>query len=487
MRYIGGTWQPVGATRFSPAGPSMIGLALDSHDDPYVTFNTNKISVMHYTGGTWQPVGSYNFSPDSADYPSIALDSHDTPFVAFRDMNQAGKASVMNYAVPIGPALCEATGSGLWSVVFSQCAAGDIFVIPTGATVVLDTDIDLSGDFEIQGTFDPNGKTVTLTGSAAQTITGNPLTFYNLVVNKTNKTDTVTVSGKLQVTKKLTLTKGKLKSASDYGDVEIGTEGTLELTNNITVGGTWINDGEFIANTAQVAFDGTTPQAIGGANQTLFYRWVISPTAGVFISTTPAVTDTVENYGVLSQTQTVGPSTVAQFLNVSGGKYNGIDIYTDADTDLGEVSVAVQGNTSQCTSDAGSPAYRHRCFYITSQNDGAGLSLTLYSTAGEDVVTNDDIYQYQNSFSIWAALTAACGSNPGDFCATSGDTSLDAGPNYFLIAGADSPTAVTLNDLSASSHSTDRAPLLMLLAALLGLGGLIFALRRSVALKRISD
>ncbi|MCB0148071.1 MAG: DUF11 domain-containing protein, partial [Caldilineaceae bacterium] len=115
------------------------------------------------------------------------------------------------------------TGSGLWSQVFAPCPTRCKRVIPAGATITLDQDIDLDGDFEIEpgGTFNANGKTVTLTGDQAQTLTGNPLTFYSLVVNKTNRTDTVTIVGKLKVTRKLTVRSGKLISASDYEDIEI--------------------------------------------------------------------------------------------------------------------------------------------------------------------------------------------------------------------------------------------------------------------------
>jgi len=393
-----------------------------------------------------------------------------------------------DYSVNVSVATCIATGSGNWSTYFAACPPGAKRIIPTGINIVLDTDVSLDGDLELQGTatLDATSQrhTLTLTGSGNQTLTGDPLTFYNLVINKANKTDTVSIVGKLKVTKKLTITKGKLKSASDYGDVEIGAEAILELTNDISVSGTWLNDGEFVANTYQVAFDGTESQAIGGANQTLFHRLIISPTAGVFITTTPAVTDTLENYGVLSQTRTIGPESFARFLNISGDKYYGVDITADATTDLGEVSVAISGNASHCTTDAGSPAYRHRCFRITSQNDGVGLSLTLYSTAGEDVVSGDDIYEYQNSFSIWAALTAICGSNPGDFCTTSGDTALDAGMNYFLIGGVDSPTVVTLKDLTAIAQPIDivvPAGLGLLLVLSIGVIGWRIARRAHVS------
>ena len=386
-----------------------------------------------------------------------------------------------------GGPTCSAIVSGNWSEVYAGCSPNAKRIIPSGITVTLDGDITLAGDLEVQagGTLNPNGRTVTLTGNAAQTLIGNPLTFYNLIVNKTNKTDTVTVSGKLQVTKKLTVTKGKLKSASDYGDVEIGTDGSLELTNDITVGGTWINDGEFIANTAQVTLDGIEPQAIGGAHQTQFHRLVIGPTAGVFITTTPAVTDTMTNNGTLSQTQTVGPSANVAFLQISTDKYQGLTLTTDAFTDIGEVTVAIRGNAAQCTGDAGSPAYRQRCFRITSARSEVMPDITLYTTTAEDTVSADDIYQYIDFIPMWASLSATCGSNPGDACSAIG-VNLNQGDNYFLIAGVEAPTAVTLRDLAATANSTAITSVFSLLAALVGLIGLFMAARHATA-KRITD
>ncbi|MCB0048059.1 MAG: DUF11 domain-containing protein, partial [Caldilinea sp.] len=62
------------------------------------------------------------------------------------------------------------SGSGNWSDIFPPCSGICNYVIPPGVTVTLNGDINLSGNFEIQpgGTFDPNGKTVTLTGDQPQ-------------------------------------------------------------------------------------------------------------------------------------------------------------------------------------------------------------------------------------------------------------------------------------------------------------------------------
>ena len=64
---------------------------------------------------------------------------------------------------------------------------------------------------------------------------------------------------------------------------------------------------------------------------------------------------------------------------------------------------------------------------------------------------------------------------------------LNQGDNYFLIGGVEAPNAVTLNDLSASASPIGTAPILILLAALLGLSGLLIAARRSTSIKHSSD
>ena len=92
--------------------------------------------------------------------------------------------------VPLAtPVVCNASNSGNWSNPETWSCGhvpipGERVIISPGMTITLDQDIELTGDLEIQpgGTLNPNGKTVTLTGNAPQTLTGNPLTFYRLVL-----------------------------------------------------------------------------------------------------------------------------------------------------------------------------------------------------------------------------------------------------------------------------------------------------------------
>ena len=69
---------------------------------------------------------------------------------------------------------------------------------------------------------------------------------------------------------------GIFESASDYHDVTINAGTTLELTGNITVSGTWINNGTLTPSTHKVTFDGSSAQTVttGGTGLgNLFMMW----------------------------------------------------------------------------------------------------------------------------------------------------------------------------------------------------------------------
>jgi uncharacterized repeat protein (TIGR01451 family) len=229
----------------------------------------------------------------------------------------SGSASILaSTAVYTVTASSYPTGSGNWSEVFAPCPTRCKRVIPAGVTVTLDQDISLDDDFEIEpgATLIPDGKTVTLTGDAAQTLTGYPLTFYSLVINKSNKTDIVTIAGKLKVARKLTVRSGKLISASDYGDIEIIDEGELELTSSITISGNLIVSGTLTTNDYAITFDGGVGQS-EMVTQTLFLSdttWfgdVNIYTNTLLVEVNP--NDTVilngalTNYGTIRKTQPV--------------------------------------------------------------------------------------------------------------------------------------------------------------------------------------
>ena len=202
-------------------------------------------------------------------------------------------------------------------------------------------DVNLAGNLTVEpgATFNANGKTVTLTGSNPQTLTGNPLNFYNLVLNKTNKTDRVTIVGKLKAAKKLTITKGSLISASDYGDLEIEGEGVMTLTHPISIGGSFTNSGELNTAGFAVSFDGWLEQSAGpNVEQTLTLNVLTSfDDLNVMTGTTliEAVTDdhaylngALTNYGVIRKTQPIARA--AQYHFGLAGAYAEAALKVDA-------------------------------------------------------------------------------------------------------------------------------------------------------------
>lgn len=322
--------------------------------------------------------------------------------VAFAVSNTAsGGAVVTNTAVYSGAALSgSATASytatsnyypahsGTWSEVFGPCAGECNYVIPTGITVTLDADLNLAGNFTVEpgAAFNANGKTVTLTGSSPQTLTGNPLNFYNLVLNKTNKTDRVTIVGKLKAGKKLTITKGSLISASDYGDVEIAAEGVMTLTHPISIGGSFTNSGQLNTAGFAVNFDGWLEQGAGpNVEQDLTLNVLtFFDDLNVMTGTTlvEAVTDdnayltgALTNYGVIRKTQPIsGP---AQYYFGLAGAYAEADMEVDA-AEVGTLTVLqVDRIDSSPPGASGAPGAAPLYWQITPIGAGYNVTVTL--------------------------------------------------------------------------------------------------------------
>ncbi|MEI6786125.1 MAG: Ig-like domain repeat protein, partial [Verrucomicrobiota bacterium] len=209
--------------------------------------------------------------------------------------------------------------------------AGDDVVIPLGITVKVRVDplmvrnltvfgtltvngaptLQISGNFTNNGTFTPDTGTVTLTGDADQTLVATApgaLNFYKLTENKSATINTVTCASHLTVSKKLTLSKGKLVSASDYEDIFIDAPGELQLTSDITVSGNFTNHGTLTTSGHGITFDGGVEQNLSLANLTTFDNLTV--TAGTTLIETETsdsvlVQGTLLNQGVIRKTQPV--------------------------------------------------------------------------------------------------------------------------------------------------------------------------------------
>ncbi len=146
------------------------------------------------------------------------------------------------------------------------------------------------------------------------------------MINKDNKTDTVAISGKLKVTKKLTITKGKLVSASDYEDIEIGADGELELTSAITVGGDFTNSGTLTTSGNSVTFDGGKQQSLAANVVTVFDDLIVSSgtTLVETVSDDNLAAGSLTNNGVIRKTQIV--DALGDYYFGLAGSFNSADL-----------------------------------------------------------------------------------------------------------------------------------------------------------------
>ncbi|MCX6883404.1 MAG: Ig-like domain repeat protein, partial [Verrucomicrobia bacterium] len=226
---------------------------------------------------------------------------------------------------------------------------GDDVVVGVGINVTLQSDspapnnltilgslslgtntLRLSGNFTNNGTFTPGTGTVELTGSNAQYLAATApgtLNFYKLTINKTASTDLVTSTSKLKVSSRLGITKGKLLSASDYGDVVIETDGELELTSGITVGGNFTNSGTLTTAGNTITFDGGVEQYLALNVMTWFDGITVTTNTilNEIVTDDNAIVDgVVLNQGIIRKTQAV-PARGHYFFGIAG-EYNGEDI-----------------------------------------------------------------------------------------------------------------------------------------------------------------
>ena len=285
------------------------------------------------SGGSASVAGSFAWTtPTTA--PNVGTASQDVTFTPTDTANYTTTSGTVS--VTVHPATRLPVQSGSWNDPATWGgtlpAAGDDVTIPAGLSVTLNADppacknltiagtlnlgantLQISGNFTNNGTFNPGTGTVQLVGGADQSLAATApgaLTFYNLTVNKDPATAKVTATSKLKATKKLTITKGKLISASDYGDVLIETDGTLELTSDITIAGDLVIQGDGTLTPAghTITFDGGIEQRLTVDN--LFQFDDLTVTAGTTLIETESANDvlvngTLLNQGIIRKTQAV--------------------------------------------------------------------------------------------------------------------------------------------------------------------------------------
>ena len=213
---------------------------------------------------------------------------------------------------------------------------------------------------------------------------------------------------------------------------------------------------------------------------------------GTFVVANPSIAllsvggTLIHDGGILQQSQTVGVGSAVHLLQIEDGssniKYRGVDLTTDALTDLGLVTVAIEAidlaSGQYCTNTGGiSPTYADRCFTITPANNGPALVRLWALTSELNGIPQANLSVYRSS-SGWTELLTnrAAGNDGGAYSYAEGST---PGFSDFLLGQTGiSPTAITVQSLYRSLNQPVLALLVMALLCL-ATGLLLFKQRRT--------
>ena len=316
-------------------------------------------TVSFKEGATTLGTGTLSGGTATYSIGTLTVGDHSVTAEYGGDGNYAAStSSALTQTVnPAGPPTRTPVQSGPWNDPATWGgtlpAAGDDILIPVEIAVTVGADplairnltiagtltasgpqtLQISGNYTNTGAFNYGSGTVEFIGSSNAVMTATSpgsLTFYNLKLNKDASTNTVTALSKLKATKKLTITKGKLVSASDYQDILIETDGTLELTSDITIGGDLVIQGDGTLTTAdhKITFDGGIEQHLTLDNLVQFDDLTV--TAGTTLIETESgdsvrVNGTLLNLGVIRKTQAV-TGVDSYYFGLAGSSGAGLEL-----------------------------------------------------------------------------------------------------------------------------------------------------------------
>jgi len=338
--------------------------------------------------------------------------------------------------------------------------------------------LTLHGNLLEIGELTHHSQAVTCAGSHAQYLVGS-LDFYDLVINNSSSDKKVNAwwTTSLEVDNNLTISDGIFYSKSDYNNVSIASDGTLELSGDITISGNWDNNGSFTHNDHTVTFDGNSSQTIQGDNPTTFYDMTVANTSGIVLGNSNTINNTLDlnsnskitlgsntltiggsisNYdsdayivtkgsGVLKR-NSVGASNVT--FPVGNSTYNPVVLNNSGTSDNFSVKVTdgVPGNISDAT------RVVNRTWTITEDTaGGSNVAITLQwnsEETGDSFDIDDDLIlgRYLGSGTNWETKSATgVGENPYTAQA-SGFTSFS---DFFVASGGPGTLPVVLSTFTA--------------------------------------
>lgn len=319
---------------------------------------------------------------------------------------------------------------------------GDYFVAAST------TDIT-GGTLQIGNSSTSSGQTIRINSSAP---------VYHLTVYTTNAPTTKLLTHALTV----------------KGDVAIQSSATLDANGvDINVAGNWTNNGAFTAGTGKVTFNGSGTSMISGSSATTFYDLEIGSNTTLDVSTNTLfnATNSVRNYGKLKQTQTVGTDNVA-FLNVSSGKYYGVELDPEGSTGMGSTTVTIYGEQTCPTPPSLGVTTIKRCFDIAPTTSTAATVKFWYDATNElNANTPGSEKAYYQEGGLWHEVAGTYTRASGVFNSV-GVTGVSTFSRFALTSNTPSePNLIALTRFEAASATGDGIILLWETAGEIGTVG----------------
>jgi len=270
-----------------------------------------------------------------------------------------------------------------------------------------------------------------------------------------------------------------LNSPTTFTSLVIAEGTTLNVATDISLTGNWLNYGTFNHTAGTVIFSGSAAQQLIG--NTTFNNLTINSGAIFDLGDTAsaAVNGTLINNGTIRATRSIA-TTGAQAFGLAGGPVNGanvsLNVTSDSFTSITLDRHDTQHAHSTGTSEANGLGYA-RYWAITPTGSG-----TINITLPANFATGADSKVCRYTGGAGSGWDCAADAYTANTVTRNGVTSFSD-----WATGNIGPTALTLTDLSASASPIETAPILIVLATLLGLSGLLITARRSTSIKHSSD
>ncbi len=302
--------------------------------------------------------------------------------------------------------------------------------------------LKLGGTVTSFGTLTDTMGTVTYDGNSAQSLLED--TYYNLTINKTNTTDTVTLtSGTANVGGDLTITNGILNASSNEinvtgsttgaGELEIGTgtvdvDGTYNVTGitdftgagNLKLGGTVTSFGTLTDTMGTVTYDGNSAQSL---LEDTYYNLTINKTNTTDTVTLASGTADVNGNLTISKgvfsTANLDVEGTTSFSSADG---NSALVITGTDVSFGTLAA---GSGTVTYDRAGAQDIASGTYYNVAFSGGGIKTLLGVLDVGNDFTINSDSVVDSGDFDITVGGDWINNAGTAGFTAGSGTVTFD--------------------------------------------------------------